>query len=730
MIHVVVFMIHFFFQLPTVERVVEGKKVGQKPIIEREAVLPVYLQIKHLWLLGFCCVMAVSTSLALPIELRFDTRLEALEGSGWQAQGVTLSLVQDPGREGALTLAIERLVVAGFAVDLQQVHLHCPAFTMGGERWRCSTATVRIVKPGAKPATGQLHFTYQPRDGQLEFAVSELAVAAGRVNLTGEFNAQGWRAMLNAADVEMALLADWLENLPAWPLAPGQNQGRISFDAEISGVGDELQTARLQLRSSGLSIATASGRYATQDLAFRFNGQWQAAGSFTANLRVAAGQMYMEPVFLQRNATQSPVTVQMIGRLQKRLLLLDVLRFNHPDVVRAQASASFLLGEENELRKLNLELEEAVFPAVYSVYMAPFLADAGLAGLRIQGRASGQMVVKTGDLHAIALEIPGLSFEDAGDRFSIKGLRGKLAWSSDRTLQRSKLWWDEAQLYRIDIGAAALRFVSEEGVLRLAEEMRVPILDGALVVNQMAAEGLGSTPLAWQFEGLLTPVSMGSLSAALGWPPLAGKLSGVIPDVEYTDGVLQVGGSLLIRIFEGDITITQLRIEDLLGPVPKASADLAIRRLDLMTLTQTFDFGNIEGKLSGHVDDLQLISWQPIGFDAVFVTPEGDDSKRRISQRAVKNLSALSGANPSAVLSRGFLNLFKAFRYKRLGIRCRLSRGICEMGGVGPADQGYYLVEGEGLPRIDIIGYNRRVDWQELVLRLRAAIESGDPVVK
>jgi hypothetical protein len=52
------------------------------------------------------------------------------------------------------------------------------------------------------------------------------------------------------------------------------------------------------------------------------------------------------------------------------------------------------------------------------------------------------------------------------------------------------------------------------------------------------------------------------------------------------------------------------------------------------------------------------------------------------------------------------------------------------MGGVGPAKQGYYLVKGGGIPRIDIVGYNRRIDWELLVQKLVEITESGEPVVQ
>ena len=192
-----------------------------------------------------------------------------------------------------------------------------------------------------------------------------------------------------------------------------------------------------------------------------------------------------------------------------------------------------------------------------------------------------------------------------------------------------------------------------------------------------------------------------------------------------------LGGILLVQAFDGDITLRNLRISDPLGLVPRLWADARIEHLDLKTLTRAFSFGRIEGRLQGRVDGLYMEAWQLVAFDAHFETPPDDDSRHRISQRAVENISDLGGAGISGALSRSFLRGFKEFGYKRLGISCRLHQGICEMGGVAPAGDGYYLVEGAGIPRIDIVGFNRRTDWQRLLSQLRQMV-SGDvsPVVQ
>jgi len=221
---------------------------------------------------------------------------------------------------------------------------------------------------------------------------------------------------------------------------------------------------------------------------------------------------------------------------------------------------------------------------------------------------------------------------------------------------------------------------------------------------------------------MLTPVSMQAFSKALGWVPLSGKLSGMIPRMRYEKGELTLGGVLLVQAFDGDITVRNLRIQRPFGLVPRLWADVRVDHVDLETLTRAFDFGRIEGRLNGEIDQLYMEAWQMVAFDAWFKTPDDDRSRHRISQRAVDTISNIGGGGIGGALSRGMLKFFEDFPYRRLGIRCRLENGVCHMGGVGDPDagMGYYLVQGRLLPpRLDVIGYAREVDWSSLLERLR-----------
>jgi hypothetical protein len=224
---------------------------------------------------------------------------------------------------------------------------------------------------------------------------------------------------------------------------------------------------------------------------------------------------------------------------------------------------------------------------------------------------------------------------------------------------------------------------------------------------------------------------MQALTTALEWPEFGGKLSGVIPQVTYANGDLTVGGVLLVRVFDGEVTLRNLKLEQPLGQVPRLQVNARAQNIDLEQLTRTFSFGRIEGRLDGRVEGLQMEAWEPVAFDAEFATPPDDHSRHRISQKAVDNISNIGGGGVGGALSRSFLRFLEDFPYDRLGIRCKLQDGVCAMGGVAPADTGYYLVKGRFIPpRLDVIGYSDRVNWAGLVEQLKQATSGQSPIVQ
>ena len=146
-------------------------------------------------------------------------------------------------------------------------------------------------------------------------------------------------------------------------------------------------------------------------------------------------------------------------------------------------------------------------------------------------------------------------------------------------------------------------------------------------------------------------------------------------------------------------------------------------------MTGAVKFGGITGKVDVSVNALEMENWEPLAFDARVATSAGD-FKKRISQRAVQNISSIGGAGASAAIQASLLRFFDSFGYSRLGLSCKLANGICEMGGIGPGPAGgYTIIAGGGLPAVNVVGYNRFVGWQEMLERIRAVIEGNSKMI-
>jgi hypothetical protein len=267
--------------------------------------------------------------------------------------------------------------------------------------------------------------------------------------------------------------------------------------------------------------------------------------------------------------------------------------------------------------------------------------------------------------------------------------------------------------------------------LRLPQPLSLSILGGTAQFDHLAirppAAGQG---LDVRFGLTLEQLDVAQLSEALDWPAFTGELSGRIPEARYARDRLDFDGGLAMQLFGGGVTVSALSMERPFGVAPTLSGDIELDDIDLQSLTGAFDFGGITGKLDGRIDQLRLVDWQPVAFDAQLRTDRKRGVRQRISQRAVQDLSSVGDASLVTSLQGQLIGLFDDFGYSRIGIGCQLIDEVCTMSGLGSAGEGFTIVRGSGLPRLTVIGFNRRVDWPTLVERL-AAVGSGDvaPIV-
>jgi hypothetical protein len=651
--------------------------------------------------------------------------LGALEGDGWNATGVQLQLNLLDDSHAHILLQAQTALFPEPLGELTDLQLECRAAVLTAARLECRDGLLRLQSD--RHGRQQIHtrFGYRFADRQLSFDLDGISLLGGQLAARGELAAGSWDVSIDARGLSLPQLSERLV-AAGLSLPPLDGSGGIGLTAHLQGSAAVLEQAGFSLRLQADSFTNADGSVAGEELDVTMAGKAHAVtGGWRLDLEATAdrGRLYVEPLFLEVPAQAIQVTAQVDYQVNTRQVTLHALEYRHPGSVVLATNGHIDLDEGPLLRDLRVELQEGMFESFYATYLRPWFAGTLLGALDTAGKITGDLHWRAGELDRLKLALADLSLHDREGRFDLTGVNGRLRWSAGGPAQVSDLHWQGGSVYRVGLGQADLLVETAGAQARLLEPARIQVLDGELQLETFELEIGEADVLRWQVDGILTPVSMRQLSLALGWPEFAGKLSGVIPAVRYDDGSLSVGGILLMNVFDGVITLQDVRLERPFGVIPRLQLDAMFKNIDLQSLTGAFSFGRIEGRLDGHIDDLEMESWRPVAFDAAFATPEGDTSRHRISQRAVDNISSIGGGGVGGALSRSFLRFFEDFPYDRLGIRCRLENGICEMGGVAPAESvgGYYLVKGRLLPpRLDVIGYADRVDWETLLAQIMA----------
>jgi hypothetical protein len=421
--------------------------------------------------------------------------------------------------------------------------------------------------------------------------------------------------------------------------------------------------------------------------------------------------------------------------LHGRELTIERFAVDHADVAKASGSAGLDFANEQPLRSLSLQLAALEFPGAYESYLQPLLLDTNFKAMQTAGKIAGQIEIASGAPSSVDLALDALTFDTGARTFALESLGGAVHWrvDSEAETRDSVLRWSGGTILGLALGASELQFNGSGRQFRLLQPTRIPLLDGALALESLRIRNAGLPSVAFMVDATLEPIDVKQLCRTFGWPEFGGRVGGSISKLRMREGVVTLGTTLSAQVFDGNVTLSDVLLQEPFGKWPRFSSNVEFDNLDLELMTGAFSFGRITGRLSGRVAGLRLFNWAPVAFDARLYTPPGDRSKHRISQRAVENIGSIGGggAGVAAALSSGFLRFFDDFNYDQLGLSCRLENNVCAMNGVAPAPNGgYYLVKGKGLPRIDVIGSSRRVDWPRLVQQLIAATKSGGPTVQ
>jgi hypothetical protein len=634
-----------------------------------------------------------------------ELSLGGLDYPGLSIQGLQLAVA---GGGGELRIARLRLAER----EWHDLRLSCARLQLGAEGLACTAGRLRA------PA---------PLDGaRIDFAVAPTG-STGSLTLTladgGSVRAElapAGTLAVRIRDLNAALLTAVLPPLAAWKPA-----GALDCDLRLAtGAGAPAVTAHCELRAGGFASADGLRAGEQLDLAFDISAasgaagwRWRLAGEWSN------GAIYLHPVYLPAGARLAAAGDLPGGHLRVAAAELAV------DGIGSVRGNGLLGLEPPAVQRLEAAARDLDLEVLGRRVLAPLALPAQAGELDFSGRADAWLRLAVGRPAAFGARLAGAGVRHRALNMGLGPATGTLDWPGDGTGALA-LQLEGAHWRGLAFGAFPLR-ASLSGERVAIEPLAIPLLDGALRLSGLALWREGA---AWQGAGqaAIDPISLPELSAAAGLPVLGGALAARFPRVRIGPGEIAVDGGIDIEVFDGRVRVSGLRLIEPFGVGAYARAELGAERLDLGLLTDSFDFGSIQGRVDVRVRDLELAGWRPVRFAARIESSPGR-YRRRISQRAVQNLGALGGPGVVNAIQRSALRFFDSFGYRRLGWSCVLESGVCEMAGVDPQarreDGGFVIVEGRGVPALDVVGYNRRVDWDVLLRRLHRVTGAGGPVV-
>ena len=606
--------------------------------------------------------------------------------------------------------------------------------------------------PEQTAASTDFSFHYSFTDQQLVLTINNINMGKGKLSINLKLLNDQWQVDFNAEQLAFKDFKSYFKYYyPEFMnsvsdegfilSASGNLQGRLAKDDVDQSGGLELLKIHGRVKNLHYSYSAGNTDNLAEKLSFNFR--------YTSNaISPRKNQSSLSLSHIKGELLQNDIYLSFTGKEQLYLKWLEInggniFKFNRikltvDKLLDVEASAELKPDSDSVVQDFHIAYIFNDLQRFNSLYLKNILEGTKYEGLLLEGKLKG-FLGRRGrkfQLNTILKEL----YLDFNQQIAVSNLNGELNWNNHKNSAQSPVShinWDELQLARLPFGTTRLKFVAFGDQLKLLQETDIPLFDGALHINSLKLDRLGepvseqdkNSGMIIRIDGLIKPISLKLISEHFNWPLLDGKLSAVIPETTYSRHLLTVGGAMMMRVFDGSIIFKDLKIEHPLGNNARLFANIDLLNLDLESLTKTFNFGEIEGRMDGKIRNLELYNWSPVAFNASFGTPKNDKSRHRISQRAIDNLSSLGGA--SGILSRSFLSVFETFRYDKIGLSCRLKNNICYMDGVeAEGDNAYYIVKGSGLPRINVMGFQKSVNWEVLINRLKNIQSANEAVIE
>lgn len=263
------------------------------------------------------------------------------------------------------------------------------------------------------------------------------------------------------------------------------------------------------------------------------------------------------------------------------------------------------------------------------------------------------------------------------------------------------------------------------------QPIRIPIYGGTIEVRNLAWNDLLKYPQTFALAIEAKDLQLRRLTESLGWYRFGGTISGSIPKMEITENLLRTDGQIGIDVFNGQVRVSKMEIENPFSSLPAIKLDARFQGINLEQVSETFAFGRISGILEGSIRDLVVADGQPAHLQADVYTVERPGISQWISVEALNKITILSSGEDGSLVYGGIASLFDEFRYSKMGFKATLRNDKLTLRGIETSDGKEFLVVGSLLPpTVNVISHTREIGFSDLMKRLERIQKADKPEIK
>ncbi len=231
----------------------------------------------------------------------------------------------------------------------------------------------------------------------------------------------------------------------------------------------------------------------------------------------------------------------------------------------------------------------------------------------------------------------------------------------------------------------------------IKEPFHIQVFDGIIDIKNLSVENAINHDRKIKLEFQCNNINLEEMSTTYDLTPLEGTLNSSIISFQQHKQELYSKDEIRINLFGGNITISNLTINNYLKTMKEIGFSAEVKHLDLGKMSDTYrEWGNITGIMNGHIKNFKLVAGEPSSFELEMKTEKQPDIKQIVSTKFLKNFVPGIGK----VLDKVGLTKYK---YTVMGLRAILENDYIKLQGAVREGEKELFMKGAGMKKLEIV---------------------------